>query len=331
MAEKTWQFDMNRPYAPNSANSTVADDLCKYVLWYYKTFLCGQIGGATQGLWTVYGSSDAVTAGLDQVDRWTNVYTNGKLTHAAAGALHSWVVLKSPVIVGKNYYLLLDYNILATGYQVAITLGTTAPTGGSATTVPTFVNSYTQAAQTFGLNAAWGPTHLHGMLATDGSFIILSSRDYTGAFFSGFVGTLLANYKAADTTPFWVNMSGDPTALVTTGFGNGIYGLDSSGNMRHLDDTGAAAGYGGILPVNTGSSPTNNFPAAPDPWDGGFVDFPVWVGSNTAGFKTIRGRIQDVLFHGGIAPSTGCVDSYVAPTMMTVGKYWFPTNAIPVL
>ena len=52
----------------------------------------------------------------------------------------------------------------------------------------------------------------HGALATDGSFIVLFSRDHTGLFYSGMMGMHLSNAKNDDPCPFWLGVGCDPVA-----------------------------------------------------------------------------------------------------------------------
>jgi hypothetical protein len=345
--EKTWQFDMNRAYDPGVGAAMSA--LEKYTLWYCKAFLTGQIGGATQGLWTVAGSSDGVTGGMDGVDRWGTTFDPAKVVGSVSA--RSWVVLQSPSILGKTYWVLLDWNSTVPGtYDAYLTLkmDVQAPTGGSATVAPTMatgLGSYmTQSGSgnQFALcsyaSPRPGPMKMHGMLATDGSFIILSSRDYTGAFFSGFVGMVLANCKAADQYPFYLSLTADITLVpgTTTGFGyagtldNGLYSV-----MRIPTGTASQQYLYQIKPVTT------RLPDGPDIFDGAWMNYPFWVGDNTVGtnrYRTIRGRLPDIMVHPGgngysskYPVNSGAVDSQNNPTWMLVGDLWMPTNAIPLL
>jgi hypothetical protein len=136
--EKTWNDpDVNRPHF---AASTSTADQVRGFLWYVKAWLTGQIGGATRGLWTVVGSSDGATAGMDGVDRWGAVYDGTKLIRAAAGNAHSWMVLRSPGITAGGltsvpFYMIIEWS----ASDVAPTFyGCKAlPTGGTITARPT--------------------------------------------------------------------------------------------------------------------------------------------------------------------------------------------------
>jgi hypothetical protein len=322
--EKTWQFDMNRAYVPSSLA-----EMAKYVLWYYKAFLTGQIGGAVSGLWTLVGSSDAVTGALDGVDRWTATYNAAKLVRAASGSPHSWVVLKSPLILGKYYYLLLDYSQSSNDYEMNITLGADgAPTGGTYQAAPTIPNSSGLGNTDFALSANNGPVKLHGQLATDGSFNVFMSRDNTGQFASVMLFQVLANYKGTDSFPCWFYQQGDSTLAHGVGYvGTSPWGLEygTKGIARAPDNSQAIVTPGAILPVST------YVPSGPDSFDGSYIDWPLWIGTRDSTTRCVKGRLQDITYFGGGA-TTGAVDNPSgSPSFMIVNNFWFPTNAAPAL
>jgi hypothetical protein len=438
--EKTWQFDMNRVYAPASGSYT---DIAKYVLWYYKAFLTAQIGacytllaptvtavtpsasggaladatyyyrvaaiaggptegpasnevtavvtggggagsvaltwtavaGATGyqvyrgtvagsqtsfytpgnvttwtdtgaapagsetptgiGTWTVIGSSDGTTAGMDGLDRWTNTYTAGKINRNAAGAAHSWVVLRSPLMASKLWYILLDWSTAADN-QIAATLGVDAPpVGGNVNYAPTVQSPAALPGVVFSPGSTYPfipQMRVHGQLATDGSFNILLSRDFNMRFNTGFLCHLLANYKGTDAYPVWMHIGAGSSAYGTAGYCDtpGASALDSSANavMRYPDGTGSG-NYGLILPSAT------NMPPSCDAFDGSFVDWPCVAGAKSVSNYTVRGRLQDIYYApytlGLGVPNPGSVDNVGSPEYMLVGLWWFPTNAIPII
>ena len=134
--ERSWQFLTMQ--GPRVAAST-GDAPARY-LWQLKSFLKGEIGGATQGLWTVTDSSDGSTAGLDGVDRWTTTYDFTKIPYVDnnTGA-RGWMILQRNFTVGittYTVYLLLSNrgNIASAsnGMYTAV-LGAGAPSGGTTT------------------------------------------------------------------------------------------------------------------------------------------------------------------------------------------------------
>lgn len=321
--EKSYQFDINRAVV-----ATTLAEMAKYTLWYYKALLTGQIGGATKGLWTVVGSSDAVTGGMDGVDRWGATYDAAKLIRGSGSAIHSWVCLRSPPFKGGTVlYVLITWNT-TTDHAVNIHVTASLPTSGSNTANPTMVNAGTTTQQTyFCPQTNVGNFHLHGALATDGSFYVLQSRDNTGKFVSGFIGTWLANAKPTDQYPWFFSLNFD----VNVGTGYGVipnYNIDLANYCIMLppDNSPVATwGYGAIVPG------TSNLPTGSDPFDSSYPDLPLFIGSSAATLRGIRGRMQDITYFPGGANS-GTVDNTPgAPTYMVVGNTWFPTNAAPQL
>lgn len=285
------------------------------------------------GTWVVIGSSDASTAGMDGLDRWTNVYTAGKINRNTAGSAHSWIVLRCTVqIKSVTYFLLLDWSTSSNHLTTSVFGHTTAPTGGNVNTAPTLANSATNASLPHAASAGLTPIHLHGALATDGSFNLLLSSDFTMKFRSGFLFHVLGSYKTTDLHPVWMSQAGDAAAQqMGTGYGittnttvDPTYSVNSA--VRHPDNS-AEGECGGIL------STTTNMPTSADAFDGSFVDWPILIGNKVTGNVTVRGRLQDI-YHfpytlGVNVPSQGAVDSASSPEYMLVGNYWFPTNAIP--
>lgn len=345
--EKAWQFDMNRAFTSVTAHI----DAERYTAWYYKAFLCGQIGGATQGLWTVVGSSDGSTAGMDGVDRWGSTFNPAKIV--ISNATRSWVCLRSPAMLGNTYYMIIDLANTVPGIWDAylfIYLDITLPTGGTTSAIPTMTAGVRPASNTGcpycistqGSSVRPGPIKIHGMLAPDGSFIILTSKDYTNCFYSGFVGMLLANYKPANQYPFMISLAGDPT-LASLGFGSGwgpanTFDHPSYNCMRTPNGVGGMISLGMIKPVTT------NFPDGPNAFDGFIDNWPIWFGSNATGtntYRTIVGRVPDMFYtpvgadYADALPTRlfwhGMVDNQSSPKWMIVGNMIIPTNAIPIL
>jgi hypothetical protein len=179
----SWNFDSNRVLG-----AVNYDTQAKRFLWYLASFLTGNTGGMVTGLWTLFGSSNSSTWGLDTTDRWAlaGPFDATKIVGAAAGSAHSWIVLKSPIVNGIAYYLILDF--LASN-KCKSWISKTVPTGGSTTARPTAITSpATEANEVSGtLTVSSGGTplaestvssvdtvyiRLHGGLASDGSCYI---------------------------------------------------------------------------------------------------------------------------------------------------------------
>jgi len=138
--ERNWQFSFSETYVTASAL-----DNARHILWSLKAMLCGEYGGFTgAGLWSVYSSSDSVTAGNadgpaagGSTDRWLSTYDGTKIVRGAVGANpKSWVVLKSPLMNGIYWYLIIAFESgLDTSATIWMAKG--APTSGTVNVVPT--------------------------------------------------------------------------------------------------------------------------------------------------------------------------------------------------
>lgn len=138
--ERTWQFiPMDGPLAAVSA----ADAIARW-LWYLKSILTGQIGGATQGLWTIEGSSDGVNAAMDGVDRWTTTYNAALIPWSIASPAtpFGWMVLSRTFTVNSTnhkVWLLMgtqtEFGSTTGRGRMYFSLGNV--TGGTTTAMPT--------------------------------------------------------------------------------------------------------------------------------------------------------------------------------------------------
>jgi len=124
-AEKTWNF------IHAVAQESGADLTNQVQLFNVKQ---GLISGL--GAWTVAGSSDASTAGMDAVDRWVD-YTNVVFSTGN----HSWIVLEQSGI-GSGFQVLIqcDYSSSATENIHVFVSYTGAFTGGTISARPTAID-----------------------------------------------------------------------------------------------------------------------------------------------------------------------------------------------
>jgi hypothetical protein len=125
-ATKTYQFS-------TSISGSGSDDNADLGLLLYN--IKSALVGWTNSPWTVSGSSDKTTAGMDSVDRWTD---SSKVLWAdkSLGA-HSWIVLKQTGI-SSTFELLIDlwdYNF--NPRRVFISVDPAGFTDGSITARPT--------------------------------------------------------------------------------------------------------------------------------------------------------------------------------------------------
>lgn len=120
--EKTWT------HIQAIAEESAVDPTNIKLLFDIKT---GLVTGS--GAWTVAGSSDAVAAGMDSVDRWIDT---GDIVFSTGN--HSWIVFEQAGI-GSGLQLLFDcdYSSTATEYLNVSVSYTGAFTGGTISAPPT--------------------------------------------------------------------------------------------------------------------------------------------------------------------------------------------------
>lgn len=325
--EKTWQTDPNR--VPAAQTTLIQQG--SYFLWYMKAILknAGLSQPASAGAWTVYQSSDATAVGTagDGIDRWTDTYTIGLIVRAAAGTAHSWIVL-TKTIGGIAWYLTIDYAGSA-DFACTFTLSRIAPSGGTTLNRPTSATELNFSPGQF-LQSPIAASKIHSNLATDGSFIFLTSLDGSGKFISILTLLPLSNIRAGDAWPVYFgyefNVSGVLTASTWASTGTTV------AKMRDFLN-GSAVTPSVCEPCVSGSTTIMGDMGTTDIADGKVDDFPAWIYVSTVSFKGIRGRLPDVT----LAPKSeamGTVEPSVAPySSIVIGNFWIPwlTSSLPSL
>ena len=336
--EKTWQFDMNRAYAPASAL-----DLTRYQMWYLASVLTGNIGGLTGGsLWTLYASSNSVTAGTDSTDRWVlaGPYDGTKIVRGAASAAHSWIVLRSPTMNGLTFYMILSFNT-STDAAIRLSYSISAPISGTTTASPVTSpttdkwspNGFGTPVQDYTINAAATDNSRFSFgLASDGSFYLLCNKQGAGVANLSIMFHALSDYFSHDKAPVWTVAHYDAT-------GANSY---QKGAFLTSPNSGLYANIGCTVCNSLFIQPPicfgHSFNQLPRPTsvgiDGAWPDLPVIIigsnGSSSTASISIKGRVADFgltmhptsgLAEGDTAPSGGPVDSCVA------GGFWYPASA----
>ncbi len=310
--EKVWQYAFNDLLIVDAANT----DRARHQVWYYYDFLTRP--GLT-GAWTVVGSSDAVTGGMDNVDRWTHTFVPGKFVWNNNGSAHSWVCLRSPAALGP-VYLVIAYDKAGFWEQVSWYLSYALPTGGSNLQNPTLAAPFhTYASVANDANTA--NFRMHGTMAADGSFFIAMGRDLSNVFNGLVTVNTLTEPRTGDLKN--VIMGGQWTQSgVTTAF------FDSFKTLAP-DSTEVAASL--ISPVY-GSARTDLLTGMnQDTTELKYLDWPAYAFVTTPAKRSIKGRVQDLrlvvggLAHGTVEPSIG------SPEQVTVGPVWIPCDTTPIL
>lgn len=344
--EKTWFSRVNIPLSSNRVQRN------RDFIFELKNTLKGSFAGAPGDFpaWTVVGSSDGVTAGLDGVDRWT---TTAKIVEPPAGATsagaRSWIVLQRGGI----------YMLIAGAYDQEYGSGPnsgwwafskTAPTGGLATganetaVFPVMLpkcGSFSLAYSGMNFLGSALAYRLHLGVATDGSFCFAANEVGRGHFHALGFFNLFADARPADAAPFMFAKVQTSSAALRPGYvfhGGGlpVYltgDADNSSGRFMINAAGTAtegcdlATLGGRMGTAQGTvrwgsawltSNDANEPVGSRP------DFHLWV----CGSNTLRGRLQDVR----LAPENmadGTVDSVTDPKSFVAGCLWLPIAGAP--
>ena len=347
--EKTWVFNMNTNYTPASVL-----DLTRYQSWWLLSTLTGNrgftdtVGAAVAsplafaGVWTLYASSDSVTAGTDSTDRLVlaGPYDGTKFVRANGAVAHSWCVLKSPLINGSYWYLIWSLNA-SNDYSAKIYCTKTAPTGGTTTASPTDAATVwsligsSVAEQVINGNAADKFMFSMG-LTSGGTVYVVGNKQGGGIPNWSFIFTGLEEYGGSDLFPLFTYHYYAATGVLRLLTANSPSDGGNTGiNRNHMRE--AAGGAVRVNPLlgmaaTSGAAALLWEPAAVNPITGRYSDFPCYV-SYALTFNSYlgkRGRLPDIalnmitaagLPNGSVNPASGQVDSSNA------GNFWFPTNA----
>lgn len=344
--ERIWQHSWNNGPSSGSTNALLSASQ----LFFMKQLLLGAVPltdlngnsiASPSGVWTVYGSSDSSTSGLDGVDRTGSTFNSAKWVSATTGTAHTWLVLKSPTTgFGPGCYLIIDYSNASGVNYVNIAVCKTAPTGGSITTKPTTTDS--TAYQSKQLNdGTTTPFVFSGILSTIGDFAMFAQK--TGSAQAQFclLGSFLAQAKTGDLFPYafyseyGTSAAGVPSGsqIAATNYWFSRYPDNSGGDGTTAGQFGAMTANGGIGAIY------NGFPSTGDGQDSSFADWPLLMSSyasNGASHGTVRGRLVD--FKSATLDGSNNNNGKTEPTSGTpsvtttiLGALWWPANTVPVL
>jgi hypothetical protein len=327
--ERAWYRDINRAV---SDYSTVLRLSASYV-WYTKSFLKGEVGGATSGLWTCYSSCSGTAGDFgngDLVDRLGATFDPTKWIRAAAGVAHTWIVLtrnftingvSTPVYCNLDFAGANDYVCLQKSYSL------TAPSGGTVTNRPTAADEMAHTVIQLNNNTA-SASKMHGILSANGDFCVFSTRNSAGL---AHTGILFNNYQPRrpdlDQFPF-ASFCGYG-ASGTGGFGQ--IGTVAGWRMRsHINGTTLTSVNATYLSLAGGAPALDAFPIAGDAQDLLNPDFPIIIAPSDSGHVSFRGRLIDLVWSGSARTQFDVEPNPGPPVSGVVGKLWLPLNAAPV-
>jgi len=270
---------------------------------------------------------DASNGFIQWNERAAPTLNTSNIITATAGTNHSWIVIKSPLVLGP-YYIIIDYNVgSGTPYQAQFIISKAAPTGGTATARPTSTDEVQPTASTncsFNLNIV--NSYGCGALSTDGYFWLGTNRGIgtVGNFEYGMVFQVIADTKSADTYKgmffvFGGLASGNP-------FNTSTFRTVGNWGARNFNGTTSTVTMAPMdMSYNT-STVTFDSLALADFTDGQYDDAPVYICSNTLGQYTIKGRLIDIRRGPSSLPEGFTEPNPSSPSSIFLGGYWWPCN-----
>lgn len=287
--ELTWQF--TAPQGPRVA--TAIANAISWYLWNVKNMLTGGTG-ATQGLWTVVGSSDGTAYSMvDGVDRWGTTYDPAKIPYTTTANAHGWIIL-TRTIGTQQLWLVLSAHTLSTANSYIFYMSGVVPTGGTLTVTPSTTVILGGMNDAAGLAAGYSATDFvnnrkfYGAMSTEGYF--WCAETIVGDISAGTFFQKPAGCKTNDQWPFFFyNMVHNTSNAVYPFTGTSLYSVSSGGTTNVTRLYNGANGYQWIAPppaiVKTDVSDISLF------------DYPAWVlvGSDAANTTVhARGRLMDM-------------------------------------
>jgi len=267
--------------------------------------------------------SDANNGAISWTERNNFTFDNTKITGAATA--HSWMVLKSPAALGP-YYLIIDLNVATVGTIGVVVVAKTAPTGGTTSARPTSTDEVTISTTSF---FTTGTGRMHGGIATDGNFHILSSADG-----SGWVGFLmfqvLADTKSNDLYKALLYCRGGGSGNNLASF-TGLQAQTTS-SVRHFNGSvvlAPTALYMSGTAVN--NQFFNSFLTTADYVDSSYPDWPIYWLVTTVGYQSLKGRWVDYRWCPFSMLDGTAESNQSTPTSVVVNDIWVPYNAVPTI
>lgn len=319
---KTWQYLWNTAVGGTGAQGTDAQSL----VYTLKTKLLamrnavdgsGNPSGATP-IFTVSGSSDRSTAGMDGADRWTDstkcVFTNG--------AVGSWIVLKNNGSgLTAAYYVLLSLQSNGTNNYWFVGISYSGFSGGSTTANPTAADLWSPPGNG---SAASGTLQLNGITPNASQFLgrvhVLGTTDGTSVRFlfsiGGFTGQAYLLEQLASPTTGWTNpllvlcSSVAPASLAYTSdwFTNAalLTSTTAIGIRGNPNPTVPTLVTGNLTTVGYSTTYANVI-GLPNEVDGSWPMYAIGVFASTTGYRGVLGTVQDLY----VVPGSNVVTSGV--------------------
>lgn len=298
---------------PAQASDTL---LRQYLVWGLKALLCQNITTANNGpngappvsvKWTVEGSSNGTTAGMDAVDRWGTTFTAANLVNDGYSDARSWIVLKGPGVT--PFYLRIAMQSTSAGTpdyaQVHLAWSNAAFTGGSTTALPTSTKEFghtttlTTGAMTFTNATIANVWRLNLVTSAAGHFMFIVCKGGAGISAAHFLaGIWPLRGHVSDAAPY--------VAVINYNAGNGAARASAAWNIdnfsRNYIDS-ASVPLQVLYPnVNQTTTPVTDLITSINPMSTKWDEWPTPVVSSAAGTELFRGTLEDIGWLSASAP-----------------------------
>jgi hypothetical protein len=317
--EKTWDAAVNYAY-PDTSTVALTQ---KSILWCWKEALKNTILACDYAAFTVIGSSDAATAGMDGVDRWGTTFDGTKIVRAAAGTAHSWICLRNATL---GIYVIIDW-ASANDYRCTVICSKTLPTGGTTLNRPTATDQWVAFNDgQFQTNTLQGAGKIHKSTCSDGSVILVDGVSGSGIMERTLQFHKVSGADASDLAPFVSIVEWGGVAADVLRANNNLYAAAVQG--RNAANTAATAMA--ILQMQTSANAWNSLLTGVDATTGRRPALPWYVFGNSASNYSVRGRIADCYWgpsstpNGDTAPAGGAIEHNF------IGDCWLPFPGVTI-
>lgn len=332
-----------RVNVPFGTNNTTALLLHQFAAWSlmmhltnnHSTGTASSVARDANSVWTVLGSSDGATAGMDGVNRWTTTFTPSKLVRAASGSAHSWIALRN---AASALECVIALNSVTDGTgSVTFTRVAAGFSGGSTTARPSAA-----ALNEFCAGTRSAPASTTTVANSFGNDFTLSGTNYsscvfgpdgTFAHFLHRAGTALAHAScglwqtvgahASDSRNWYAWVHGSATARGSPAHGT-MVGASSYFSTRLNDGTIGGSGgarsvtFGGTSYVSsfgldTGANVFWDYPIefvelGAQIWKRGYFPDLHWVGTSAMGsYPSVAAQTHQVVGDCAVPFPAGCV------------------------
>lgn len=319
------------------SDTSTATKAAASALWAWATMLTGNQSG-TNGpegarpssvYWTLVGSSNSSTAGIDATDRLhlTGSFTIGDWVSVAAGGTpHTWFVLQSPSgLLDGPWYMCIDY-IGSDVEHLTIVVNNAVFSGGSTSARPTSTGESAATGQSF-ISTTAGASKAHLSTDANGGFRLALSRNGTGFFSTAFGIEPMVEYHSGDAarTVLWWSFLDSGSGAMTTN-NNWIM----RGKLQDNSASSTTLGIADLVFRPSGSdintlTTTNSIDSTVDA-------LPVaYIMDTNASHHGIRGRLPDMWMVGAQIVPGSTVPGSGSPERMMVGQWLIASSVAPSL